>query len=445
MVALAGQKILVIGLRRTGISTALFLVQCGASVRGTDRQSATTLGPEVATLVDKGVELWLEEENPSLLDGVDLVVPSPGVPRTASLLSQAVHRSIPVLSEVELAFCFLRFPLIAITGTNGKSTTTSLLGEMFRQAGKKVFVGGNLGTPLIEAVAEDYEVGVAEISSFQLEWVETFRPAIGLLLNLSADHLDRYASFAEYVAAKKSLFTRQTAQDFAVLNREDPVVWALAGELSSQVTSFGWEEVKQGTFIRNQHAVFRGPQGEEVFSLKGLHLHGRHNVENVMAALTAARLWGLEKEVIQPTLEGFSGLAHRLEFIAEKRGVRYFDDSKGTNVGAVVKSLESFSGEVILLAGGLDKGGDYTPLKAPVRQKVKKLFLFGQAREKLHWTLKDETEINFVNSLEEAVSAAAASAKPGDTVLLSPACASFDMFTDYAHRGRAFRSAVETL
>ena len=187
MVALAGQKILVIGLRRTGISTALFLVQCGASVRGTDRQSATTLGPEVATLVDKGVELWLEEENPSLLDGVDLVVPSPGVPRTASLLSQAVHRSIPVLSEVELAFCFLRFPLIAITGTNGKSTTTSLLGEMFRRAGKKVFVGGNLGTPLIEAVAEDYEVGVAEISSFQLEWVETFRPAIGLLLTLSAE------------------------------------------------------------------------------------------------------------------------------------------------------------------------------------------------------------------------------------------------------------------
>lgn len=442
---LAGQKVLVIGLKRTGTSTALFLTRCGASVRAADRQSAAALGREVTALADKGVELRLEEENRSLLNDVDLVIPSPGVPRTSSLLSQAVYRSIPVLSEAEIAFRFLRFPLIAITGTNGKSTTTSLLGEMFRQAGKRVFVGGNLGTPLIEAVAGDYEVGVAEVSSFQLEWVEAFRPTIGLLLNLTADHLDRYSNFAEYTATKKSLFARQTAQDYAVLNREDPAVWALAGELPSQVTSFGWEKAKQGTFIRRGYAVFRGPQGEEVFSLKRLRLCGRHNIENVMAALTAARLWGLEKEVVQQTLEGFSGLAHRLEFIAEKKGVRYFDDSKGTNVGAVVKSLESFTGEVILLAGGLDKGGDYTPLKTPVRQRVKKLFLFGQAREKIYLTLKDETEVNLVNSLEEAVSAAAARAKPGDTILLSPACASFDMFTDYTHRGRVFRAAVERL
>jgi UDP-N-acetylmuramoylalanine--D-glutamate ligase len=275
--------------------------------------------------------------------------------------------------------------------------------------------------------------------------VETFRPAIGLLLNLTADHLDRYPSFAEYVATKKNLFAKQTTEDFAILNREEPLVWVLAEELPSRIISFGWEEVKQGTFIRSEHAVFRGPQGEEAFPLSRLHLHGHHNVENVMAALTAAKLWGLEKEVIQQTLEEFSGLAHRLEFIAEKNGVRYFDDSKGTNVGAVVKSLDGFNGEVILLAGGLDKGNDYTPLKVPVRQKVKKLFLFGQARERMYLALKEETDIDLVNTLDEAVSAAAASAKPGDTVLLSPACASFDMFTDYAHRGRAFKAVVETL
>ncbi len=443
---LQGKHWLVIGLGRTGVAASRFLARKKAWVRACDGRKAQALNPEVWALAEEGVELRAGEENPSLLKDIEGVLPSPGVPANHPLLCEALRRGIPIWSEIELAFRSLSFPLLALTGTNGKSTTTLLLGSMIERAGWKVFIGGNLGTPLIEAVDHPYDLGVVEVSSFQLEWVHTFRPHIGLFLNLSADHLDRYPNLDSYRGAKKKLFTQQTSQDWAVLNREDPLVWALAPELPSRVTSFGWKEVFQGTFFFRDQICFRSPEGkEERFSLRGFPLPGPHNVENAMAATTAARLWGVAREAIEEALRTFSGLSHRLELVAEKRGVRYVDDSKGTNVGAVVRALESFCGPIILLAGGLDKGGDFTLLKTPVRKKVKRLVLFGRDREKLLRVLKHQAPVDLVDTLEEAVQVAATHAQPGDTVLLSPGCASWDQFKDYAERGQAFRAAVEAL
>jgi UDP-N-acetylmuramoylalanine--D-glutamate ligase len=350
-----------------------------------------------------------------------------------------------VWSEIELASRCLSCPLLAVTGTNGKSTTTTLLGEILRQSGQRVFVGGNLGTPLIEAVTGNYDVAVAEVSSFQLEWVERFRPYIGLFLNLTEDHLDRHASFAVYSMTKRALLASQEPTDWAVVNRDDPEVWALAHGLPGRVFSFGWGPVEDGTWIKNGALIIRHNRQETRYALARLRLPGRHNQENVMAAVSAATLWGVAQDVISAVLSTFSGLPHRLEFVAEKRGVQYFDDSKGTNVGAVVQSLASFSGPVILLAGGVDKGGDYSPLRLQVRAKVKKLIVFGQARGTIHAALGQDTQTVVVDTLAAAVREAAAAAVPGDTVLLSPACASFDQFDSYAHRGRVFRACVEAL
>lgn len=442
---LSGKTVLVIGLKRTGGSVARFVVRAGGHVRVTDRQGQEALASEVAGLAHVPVDFHLGNEDPALLTGVDLVVPSPGVPPRAPLVVAAVRRGIPVWSEIELAFRSLRCPLLAITGTNGKSTTTALLGAILRQGGQRVFVGGNLGTPLIEAVTGDYQVAVAEISSFQLEWVQQFRPRVGAWLNLTEDHLDRHGNFIAYGAAKRALFTQQESTDWAVINRDDPSVWQLSQNLPGQRFSFGWAEVKEGAWVSDGALVVRHQGKERRYALERVRLHGRHNYENIMAAVSVATVWGVEREVIAQVLTEFSGLPHRLELVAKKRGVRYFDDSKGTNVGAVVQSLASFPGPVILLAGGVEKGGDYSPLRTLVREKVKKLIVFGQARETLRAALGQEVDTSVVDTLPDAVQEAAAVAEQGDTVLLSPACASFDQFRDYAHRGQVFRVCVEAL
>jgi UDP-N-acetylmuramoylalanine--D-glutamate ligase len=420
-------------------------------VRLTDRQTHTQLAAELSSLADMPLDLRLGTEDVSLLAGIDLVVPSPGVPQTTPLLKAAVQRRIPVWSEIELAFRALSCPIVAVTGTNGKSTTTSLLGEFFREQGKRVFVGGNLGTPLLEAAAGSYDVAVAEVSSFQLEWVEQFHPRIGLWLNLTEDHLDRHGTLAAYGATKRALFLRQTPGEWAVVNRDDPHVWRFAQGLPGRVFSFGWSALshgmRHGAWVQTQKKllVVRSEESERQFALDRLRLHGRHNWENVMAAVSAATLWGIPQDVIEPVLANFRGLPHRLEWVATKNGVAYFDDSKGTNVGAVVQSLAGFTGPVILLAGGVDKGGDYGPLRAPVQAKVKKLILFGTARETIKAALRGATETVVVETLAEAVQVAEEVACRGDTVLLSPACASFDQFRNYAHRGEVFRTCVERL
>lgn len=442
---LGGKNVLVIGLARTGRECACFLAGQGARVAVSDLRGAAELKAEMGVLAGLPIRYHLGNEQLSWLDGVDLVIPSPGVPMENPLLKEAVARHISVLSEIELADNFFRAPLAAITGTNGKSTTTTLIGKMLQADGKKTFLGGNLGAPFIGAVSEPWDWGVVEISSFQLEWVERFRPRIAVHLNVTEDHLDRYPTFADYCRAKERIFAAQTEDDFAILNRDDPRVWGLKPRLKAQVVSFGFAEVGAGVFAGSDEIIWRGGAGEERFTIKRAKIQGVHNVENMMAAIAAAQCAGVSRRAIETTLEEFPGLEHRLEFVREKDGVRYYNDSKGTNVGAVVKSLASFSVPVILLAGGVDKGGDYGPLAEGVQQKVRRLLLFGAAKQVIAAALGRLTETVIVDDIKAAVSDAAAHARPGDIVLLSPACSSFDQFNNYAERGRVFKQLVQAL
>lgn len=446
---LSGRTALVIGAKRTGAAVARYLASQGAVVRLSDK-AVHGFDDERRGLAGLSVEWCLGREDAQLLEAVELVIPSPGVARSHALLRAAAARAVPILAEVELAYRGLSVPLYAVTGTNGKSTTTELLGRMLRRSGRLVFVGGNLGTPLVDAVGLAIDCAVAEVSSFQLEWVEQLRPAVGVFLNLTDDHLDRYASLEDYGEAKAALFHAQTSEDWAVLSREDRWVWDLRQRLRGRVISFGFDAVEYGTFPRDDTIVVRLPNGrredqEMTLSMARSRLRGIHNLENVMAASTAALLAGAAPEAVQATIDEFPGLPHRLQLVREKEGVCYVDDSKGTNVGAVVKSLASMTGPVILLAGGVDKGGSYDPLRALVHQRVKRLIVFGEARDAIRTALGAETETVVVSSLEEAVARANEIARAGDTVLLSPACASFDMFRDYTDRGERFRALVEAL
>lgn len=436
---------MVLGLARTGIETARFLLGNGAQVLVSDSKSEEELKVQMQALSQFPVRFLLGRERIGWLEGVDLVVPSPGVPPENLLLREAAKRGIEIISEIELAYRFLDFPLVAVTGTNGKSTTTSLTGEILKAEGLKVFVGGNIGAPLIGFVSGDWDWGVVEISSFQLERVSEFRPKIALLLNLSEDHLDRYSDFASYCEAKERIFHSQEEADLAVLNRDDPLVWAMRERIRARIISFGWDEVNEGVFATKSEIIWRSAKVQERFPLSRVKIQGVHNVENLMAAVAATKSLGIPGKTIQKVIEEFRGLEHRLEFVREREGVRYYNDSKGTNVGAVVKSLASFPGPVILLAGGMDKGGDYRVLENEIRAKVKKLILFGAAKEVIRKALGHLTETVVVTTLEEAVREASGSAQRGDVVLLSPACSSFDMFENYAERGRAFKGLVSNL
>jgi UDP-N-acetylmuramoylalanine--D-glutamate ligase len=442
---LAGKKVLVIGLARTGGESARFLTRQGASVSVSDLRGAVELKLEMDALGGLPVHYHLGGEQTGWLDGVDCVIPSPGVPMTNLLLQEAQARQIPVLSEIELAYRFFRAPLVAITGTNGKSTTTTLIGKMLQADGKKTFLGGNLGAPFIGAVSDDWDWGVVEISSFQLEWVERFQPRIALLLNVTEDHLDRYPSFDEYRRAKERIFAAQNSNDVAILNRDDPLVWNLRERVKARVISFGVAPVAHGVFAATDEIVWRDGASEERFALARAKIHGVHNVENMMAAIAAAKAAGVSRRAIQQTLEEFPGLEHRLEFVREKDGVRYYNDSKGTNVGAVVKSLASFSAPVILLAGGVDKGGEYAPLADGIAKKVRRLILFGAAQQTIAAALGHLTTTVMVDDIGAALRDAAAHGQAGDVVLLSPACSSFDQFHNYAERGKVFKNLVQGL
>jgi UDP-N-acetylmuramoylalanine--D-glutamate ligase len=442
---LSEKKFLVLGLARTGSECARFLVNRGARVSVSDLRSEPELKQEMASLAGLSIGYFLGGEDRNALAGVDCVIPSPGVPAENPLLRDAVARGIAVLSEIELAYRFLPAPLVAITGTNGKSTTTTLTGEMLKAERKKVFVGGNIGAPLIGFVSGTWDWGVVEISSFQLEWVEQFRPHVAALLNLTEDHLDRYPDFAAYCRAKERIFAAQGQDDIAVLNRDDPLVWELRERVRARIVSFGFSQGNDGVCAVDDAIIWRGGSKEETYPLRRVKIRGIHNVENMMAAVAMAKAVGVSQAAIQRALEEFPGLEHRLEFVRERDGVRFFNDSKGTNVGAVVKSLASFSAPVLLLAGGVDKGGDYGVLRKEIKQKVRRLILFGAAGQIIADALGDLTTTVRVRDLEAAVRDAAEHAQPGDVVLLSPACSSFDMFRNYAERGKAFKSLVRAL
>jgi UDP-N-acetylmuramoylalanine--D-glutamate ligase len=448
---LAGKRVMVIGLGVSGLAAARLLASCGARLVMTDLRAdpRPDLHGETGAGDDSmpSGEIHLGSEDPAWLDGVDLVVTSPGVPPASRLLTEADRRRIPVIGELELGSRFVKAPIVAVTGTNGKSTVTTLIGEIFKAAGRRVFAGGNLGTPLVEAAGEEFDAVVAEVSSYQLERTERFKPHVAVHLNLAEDHLDRYKDFDEYGSAKARLFRMQDRYDWAILNRDDPRVWFLRTKISAQVMSFGLGPADSTPAIGydGSDLIFDIRTRHGRISLKRLRLVGRHNIANAMAAAAAALVSGIEPRVIEAVLADFAGLPHRMEFVVDRVGVNYIDDSKGTNVASVVEALAAVRAPVILIAGGMDKGGDYAPLREPLGEKVRLLILIGAARDRMRAALKDATEIELVQTLDEAVRVAAATARRGDTVLLSPACSSFDQFRNYAERGRIFQELVRAL
>lgn len=440
------KKVAVIGVGQTGLATARFLAHRGARIAVTDAKPMSACGEASAILRELQAELTVAPYTPEVLTGADLVVPSPGIYPNNPILTEALRRGIPVLSELELAWRFLETPLVAITGTNGKTTVTSLIGEILRGAGKKTFVGGNIGDPLIGYVdgPQHADWAVVEVSSFQLQWVETFRPRVALFLNITSDHIDYHGSLDAYREIKERIFARQDASDLAVLNADEETTAALRGRLRSRTELFSSSgAVTSGIFLSGDHLVHRLPAGpEERYPIAMIHLPGRHNCENVMAAILAARACGCTPGEIIRAVDGFRGIAHRIEYAGERNGVLFYDDSKGTNVGAVVRALESFSKPVLLLLGGRDKEGDFQTLAPLIRLGVKELLLFGEAREKINGLIGGIVRTTLAATMQEAIEKAFAAASRGDVVLLSPGCASFDEFKDYKERGNRFQEWV---
>ena len=445
---LKGKKVLVVGLARTGIATAKFLKAKGSLVTATEVKPKEEMKEAVQAL--KGMDIsteWGGHQTETFLKQ-DIIVVSPGVDLNIEPIQKAIKQGVRVVSEIELAYHFIHAPIIAVTGTNGKTTTTLLVGEMLKEDGRKVGVGGNVGEPLILfADGKDrWEVLVVEISSFQLEAIEDFRPRISVLLNITEDHLDRYPRYDDYIEAKVRIFANQNSGDLAVLNRDDPIVMQFREKVKAKKVLFSLKEkLGEGAFSNGQTIFLRlGEKGEE-YSIAKTPLEGIHNVENMMAALTTARIFGCSKKSIQTVLDRFKGLEHRLEFVREIKGVRFYNDSKGTNVGSVVKSLQSFSEPVTLIAGGKDKNGDLSPLEALIQKRVKHLILIGEAKERMNRELGGLTDTVMAKTMEKAVLLAHQKAKAGEVVLLSPACSSFDMFKDYKERGQVFKEAVKRL
>jgi len=445
---LRGKRVLVVGLARTGVATSLFCSACGASVTATDARTENAIGEVLSQLRTAGVHLELGGHREETVLEQDLIIPSPGVPADAPLLKAARAKGITIWSEIELADRFLNGRLIGITGSNGKTTTTSLIEHILRSAGISTILAGNIGTPLISRVEEtnDASVTVVELSSFQLELIDSFRPNISVFLNLTPDHLDRHHTLEEYGAAKARIFENQTEADSAVLNADDPATTKYA-PAKPQVFWFSRKQrVAQGAFVRENEIVFRRDGKEEtLLKLQDIPMAGAHNVENVLAAVAATRLAGADASAIAKGVRSFSGVEHRLEFVAEIGGVRYYNDSKATNVDATLKALDSFPGRILVVLGGKDKGSDYTGLQKSLREKTILALLIGAAAEKIEKQIAGSVAIERAGTIERAVEIASQAARPGDVVLLAPACASFDQFENYEHRGRVFKDLVHQL
>lgn len=445
---LQGKKVLVVGMAKTGFATAKFLKSKGAIVSTSEIKREDEMDNVIKEIKPLGIQMeWGGHKSETFLNQ-DIIVLSPGVEIGIEPLQQALKKGVMVISEIELAFHFIKIPIIAITGTNGKTTTTTILGEMLRKDGKRVAVGGNVGEPLILFADKNdsFDVIVAEISSFQLETIKRFRPSISILLNITEDHLDRYKSFSDYIEAKRRIFLNQTFQDFAILNHDDPLVIESTKGIEAKKIYFSFKDrLEEGSFSDGDSIYIRLGNKEEVFSIKGSLFKGIHNVENMMAASTAAVIFGCKSIAIQTILNQFKGLEHRLEFVSDINGICFYNDSKGTNVGSVVKSLQSFSEPIILIAGGKDKKGNLSPLKGLIKSRVKRLILIGEARERMAQELGDLTETFITETLEEAVWLAYQGGQRGDIILLSPACSSFDMFKDYKERGMVFKDLVNRL
>ncbi len=454
---LAEKKVVVVGLGKTGAAVARFLKKRGAEVIVSDAAAESQLGPSVQTLREMGVFLELGGHRLSTFLEAQLIVISPGVAHTIAAVQQAQGQGIPVIGEIELACQFIHQPIVAVTGTNGKTTTTELVGRMLAESGLDVFVGGNIGRPLISYAGgpQTARIVVAEISSFQLDTIQTFRPAVGVLLNITADHLDRYPDFKAYAASKMRLFENQRPDDIAIINGADPLICSLAQNIQSRQWIYPNAAAdRPGATLNGRHLFVRSGQSALAGNTTGkrqsaagvqwsldiarIKLKGRHNLENACAASLAALAAGANVAAIRKALENFEGLPHRLQYVATVRGVEYFNDSKATNTDAVAQALACFSNPVVLIMGGLDKGSDFTVLQNAVRQSVKKLIVMGDAAGRIRMALESEVSTTTVASMAEALDKAFRTSAPGDAVLLSPGCASFDMYADYARRGEDF-------
>lgn len=444
MQSFAGVRVAIVGAGASGLAAAALGVERGARVTLYDHKPVTALGSEAAALEALGAEFRPFSATGDLAHAFDLVVVSPGVPNFPEL-EAAVRAGVRCIGEVEFAVSLLVYPapIVAVGGTNGKSTVTSLLGAIFERAGRRTFTGGNLGEPLSRHTGETFDVVVLEVSSYQMERLDTFHPKVALLLNVTPDHLDRYDGMAAYAAAKGNAFARQTAEDFAVVPFGDAVCEAQAARGKAAMLTFGTHA--NATLRIDADALVDTRDGER-FLRSAMRLSGGHNMLNVAAAIAAARALGADAALIRDTLASFTGLPHRVEFVCEHAGIRFYDDSKGTNVGAAVTAVEGLSeARAVLIAGGRDKGGSYAPLAAALAKKGRAAVLIGEAQQILADALAPTLPIVRANSMLEAVQLACSLAHPGDAVLLSPACSSFDMFRDYKERGDAFAMAARSL
>ena len=448
MMELKGKKVLVVGLGKSGLAAALFLRRRGAQVTVSDVRSAEALAKDIPALLEEGIMVETGGHGLLTFRRQDLIVVSPGVPLDTPELVQVRNFGLPVIGELELAARFLKGKSVAITGSNGKTTTTALIGEILQEAGKPTLVGGNIGVPVVALIDESTEDSwlVLEVSSFQLETTEQFRPDIAVILNITPDHLDRHGTFENYARAKERIFAAQTAQDCVVLNADNARAAAAASRATAQVYWFSLEHtVTQGAWVAEGEVMYRAAKDaapEPVMPLSGIPLKGEHNVENVLAAVCAARLAGASAAVIRKAVEGFKAVEHRLEYVATLNGVEFYNDSKATNVDATAKAIAAFSSGIHLILGGKDKNSDYTQLAQLLRSRVRAVYTIGSAAAKIESQLRGVVSLHSCETLDKAVSAAAAAARPGEVVLLAPACSSFDQFESYEHRGRVFKELV---
>jgi UDP-N-acetylmuramoylalanine--D-glutamate ligase len=461
---LAKKKVLVVGLGVTGVAVAQFLKRREAVVVVTDQTAKQKLEARAQTLRKMDITVELGRHRSETFEQAELIVLSPGVSHTIAPVLRAKRLGIPVIGEIELASRFIQEPIVAVTGTNGKTTTTQLLGNMLQNCGFNVFIGGNIGRPLIDCAGMDQKADmiVAEISSFQLDTIDTFKPKIGVLLNITMDHQDRYPNFSAYTAAKMRLFKNQRPEDIAVLNGADPVVRSLTERLKSQKLYYGLlNDQEEGATINgngirfrfnesiggeHESSLYRGAlRNRGAINVANAKLADRHNLENVSAACLAALAAGGGPRGIQRALDQYQGAAHRLEHIDTIHGVDFFNDSKATNVDAVKKAVQSFSKPVVLIMGGLDKGGDFHALRKVIARHAKNLIVMGKSADLIQSALGDIVPTVPATSMADAIKQAYRVVSPGNVVLLSPGCASFDMYSSYAQRGDDFKKAVKNL
>jgi UDP-N-acetylmuramoylalanine--D-glutamate ligase len=448
MMELKGKKVLVVGLGKSGLAAALFLRHRGAQVTVSDARSADALAKDIPALLDEGIMVETGGHGLLTFRRQDLIVVSPGVPLNTPELAQVKSFGLPVIGELELAARFLKGRTLAITGSNGKTTTTALVGEILQKAGVPTLVGGNIGVPVVELIDQstDETWSVLEVSSFQLESTERFHPRIAVILNITPDHLDRHGSFDNYALAKERIFAAQDEGDVVVLNADNARAAQVAVRSVGKVYFFSVEHsVMQGAWVEDGLLVYRAGKDEpleKIMPLSGVPLKGAHNVENVLAAVCASRLAGVSAEQIRSGVEAFKAVEHRLEFVAKVDGVDFYNDSKATNVDATAKAVASFSTGIHLILGGKDKDSDYTQLAELLRARVRAIYTIGSAAAKIENQLRGVVSILSCQTLEKAVSAAASAARPGEVVLLAPACSSFDQFENYEQRGRVFKELV---